>query len=136
MAESINCCTFTGNVVRDAELVRSRSGLPILKFSLAVPGTRRDPDTGFWVDWPNFLEMKLFGPRAEALFGRLVKGQRIAVMAEARYVKWADKATGANRSRIEFEVKQLVFMTGRDDAPQPGAPAPATGAYFEEDVSF
>ena len=128
MPEAINSCTFTGNVVRDAELVRSNGGTAILKFSLAVPGSRRDPATGAWADWPNFLDMKLFGPRAEALAGRLSRGQRIAVRCEARYARWEDKATGSNRSRIEFDVKDLVFLGRRE--------APAEPEMADHDISF
>ena len=53
---SINRVLITGNLTRDPELRRTQSGTSILSFCIAVNDRRRNPQTGEWEDYANFVD--------------------------------------------------------------------------------
>ena len=70
---SINKVMITGNLTRDAELRTTPSGTAILNVGVAVNDRRRNPQTGDWEDYANFVDCTMFGKRAEALNHALVR---------------------------------------------------------------
>ena len=62
---SINRVNITGNLTRDPELRATQSGSQVLSFGVAVNDRRRNPQTGEWEDYPNYVDCTMFGTRAE-----------------------------------------------------------------------
>ena len=154
---SINRVMISGNLTRDAELRSTQSGMAILGFGVAVNDRRKNPQTGDWEDYPNFVDCTMFGTRGEKLQQYLTKGTKVAIEGKLRYSSW--ERDGQRRSKLEVIVDELEFMSSRNSAnqgydngmsagyaPQPQpmmaaqpAPAPimnASASVYEEDIPF
>ena len=138
----INKVFLTGNLTRDPELRATRDGKAVLSVGLAVNDRRRNPQTGEWEDWPNFVDCVLFGNRAEALSTRLAKGAKVAVEGRLRYSLW--EKDGQRRSKLEVVVDDVELMSARtaasvgetpDRDPQ-HMPAATDTTLYAQDVPF
>lgn len=108
---SINTCTISGNLTRDAELRQGRDSQNfILSFSVAVNDRRLNQATNEWEDRPNFIECVIFGKRAESLSRYLVKGTKVTVQGKLRWSQWQAQ-DGSNRSKVDVVVDQIDFMS-------------------------
>lgn len=126
---SINRVIISGNLTRDPELRQTSSGTNVLSFGVAVNDRRRNPQTGEWEDYPNFIDCTMFGARADALSRYLSKGTKVAIEGKLRWSQW--EREGQKRSKIEVIVDELEFMTSRGKGePRQYAPAqPASNQY-------
>ncbi len=122
---SFNRVILMGNLTRDPEVRQAQNGTYVTKVGLAV--NERIPDgQGGWKDEASFIDIVIFGKRAEA-FGRyLRKGRSVLVEGKLRQNRWQDKETQQNRSKLEVIVDNWEFTGSRDD--QGNAPAPAAVA--------
>ncbi len=158
---SINRVNISGNLTRDPELRVTGSGTSILSFGVAVNDRRRNPQSGEWEDYPNFVDCVVFGARAEPLSRFLSKGAKVAVEGKLRYSSWETK-DGQKRSKLEVVVDEVEFLSSRNQqggapafqqgqpapayaAPAPAAPQPAYAApvqtppsadVYDEDIPF
>ena len=85
---SINRVNISGNLTRDPELRMTSGGTQVLSFGVAVNDRRRNPQTGDWEDYPNFVDCTMFGTRAEAVSRYLSKGSKVAIEGKLRYSSW------------------------------------------------
>lgn len=131
---AINIVSITGNLTRDPELRVTVSGTQVLSFTVAVNERRRNPQTGEWESYPNFIDCTMFGTRAEAAARQLSKGERVAVMGRLRYSSW--EKDGQKRNKLEVIAEEVVPLQAmkRDDAAA-GA-AGSEPQMYDEDVSF
>lgn len=114
---SINRVNITGNLTRDPELRATQGGSQVLGFGVAVNDRRKNPQSGEWEDYPNFVDCILFGKRAEPLSRILAKGTHVAVDGRLRYSSWEAK-DGSRRSKLEVIVDELDIMQRRESQPQ------------------
>lgn len=157
---SINKVMITGNLTRDAELRTTPSGTAILNVGVAVNDRRRNPQTGDWEDYANFVDCTMFGKRAEALNQYLTKGTKVAIEGRLHYSSWEDRNTGQKRSKLDVTIDEIEFMSSRNGGNGGGydnrgsyggsyannAPTqrsqtsypepPAPSAYNDEDIPF
>ena len=156
---SINRVNISGNLTRDPELRATAGGTQVLSFGVAVNDRRKNPQTGDWEDYPNFVDCTMFGTRAEAVSRYLSKGTKVAIEGKLRYSSW--ERDGQRRSKLEVIVDEIEFMSrgsqgGQDGYSQNGgnsygggyAPAPAPQAapapvqappavdVYDEDIPF
>lgn len=115
---SINRVNITGNLTRDPELRSTQSGTSVLTFGVAVNDRRRNPQTGDWEDYPNFIDCVVFGNRAEPLSRFLSKGSKVAVEGKLRWSQW--ERDGQKRSKIEVVVDEVEFLSPRNSQGQQG----------------
>ena len=115
---SINRVILSGNLTRSAELRQTQSGSSILGFGVAVNDRRKNPQTGEWEDYPNFIDCTMFGPRAEKLAQYLTKGLKVAIEGKLRYSSWENQE-GHKRSKLEVIVDTLEFMSSKQGEQQP-----------------
>ena len=106
---SINRVVISGNLTREPELRRTQSGMAILNMGVAVNDRRKDPQTGEWADYANFVDCVLFGKRAEALSNSLAKGMKVAIEGKLRWSQW--EKDGQKRSKLEVTVDEIEFMS-------------------------
>ena len=122
---NINRVMISGNLTRDAELRSTSGGTGVLSFGVAVNDSRKNPQTGEWEDYPNFIDCTLFGNLAHAIASRMLKGTKVCIEGKLRYSSW--ERDGQKRSKVEVIVDQIEVM-GAAQAPQPTpqgyAPAP------------
>ena len=148
---SINRVNISGNLTRDPELRATAGGTQVLSFGVAVNDRRRNPQSGEWEDYPNFVDCKMFGSRAEKLSQYLTKGSKVAIEGKLRYSSW--EKDGQRRSKLEVIVEEIEFMSRRDGAGDaaprdsyPATPASAPAGYaaqqpvypdvYDEDIPF
>lgn len=108
MSKDLNICTFVGRLTKDAQSRYSQSGTAIASFTIAVNSIASD-NVGGYREEPNFLDMVIYGKRAESLYKYLLKGQQVAVQAEARQNSYKRK-DGTTASSIEFMVLDLQLV--------------------------
>jgi single-strand DNA-binding protein len=138
---SINVVVISGNLTRDPELRHTNSGTAILSFGVAVNDRMKDRD-GSWVDRPNFVDVTVFGARAEALSRYLSKGTKVALSGKLRYSSW--ERDGQKRSKLEVIAEEIEFLSrdgdvARTAAPQARVQAPPeqpTEGIYEDDIPF
>lgn len=145
---SINRVNISGNLTRDPELRVTTNGTQVLSFGVAVNDRRRNPQTGEWEDYPNFVDCTMFGTRAEAVKRYLSKGSKIAIEGKLRYSSW--EKDGKRRSKIEVIVDEIEFMSRADrDGQEPVAKSrpsqsvmaaataqPPMPDLYDEDIQF
>ena len=156
---SINRVNISGNLTRDPELRATAGGTQVLSFGVAVNDRRKNPQTGDWEDYPNFVDCTMFGTRAEAVSRYLSKGTKVAIEGKLRYSSW--ERDGQRRSKLEVIVDEIEFMRRGSQGGQGGygqnggnsygggyAPAPAPQAapapvqappavdVYDEDIPF
>ena len=125
---SINRVLISGNLTRDPELRQTGGGTQVLSFGVAVNDRRRNPQTGEWEDYPNFIDCTMFGARAEALSRYLSKGTKVVIEGKLRWSQW--ERDGQKRSKIEVIVDELEFMTSRNDGSGQRQYAPAQANQY------
>ena len=106
---SINRVNISGNLTRDPELRMTSGGTQVLSFGVAVNDRRRNPQSGEWEDYPNFVDCTMFGARAEAVSRYLSKGSKVAIEGKLRYSSW--ERDGQRRSKLEVIVDEIEFMS-------------------------
>ena len=124
---SINRVTISGNLTREPELRTTQSGMQILSFGVAV-NDRRKGASGEWEDVPNFVDVSIFGNRANSLANILAKGMRVFIDGKLRYSAW--ESNGQKRSKLEV-IADDVDIPPRAQNQQQAAPA-----LFDDDVPF
>lgn len=131
---SLNIVAISGNLTRDPELRTTAGGTAVLSFGVAVNDRRQNPQTGEWEDYPNFVDVTIFGKRGSALAQYLHKGMKVSIEGRLRYSSW--EKDGQRRSKLEVIAEEIEFMSQRQDAapqapqmPAPQAPALPPQAY-------
>ena len=110
---SINKAIISGNLTRDPDLRQTKDGMSVLSFGVAVNDRRRNPQTGEWTDYPNYIDCVMFGNRADSLSRFLTKGTKVAIEGRLRWSQW--EKDGQKRSKIEVIVDEMEFMSSRRD---------------------
>lgn len=113
---SINRVVVSGNLTRDPELKSTQGGTAVLSLGVAVNDRRKNPTTGEWEDVPNFVDAVLFGSRANAIYGYLSKGSKVAIEGKLRYSSW--EREGERRSKLEVIIDEIEFLSPRNDQQQ------------------
>jgi len=160
---SINRVIISGNLTRDPELRNTQSGMAVLSFGVAVNDRRKNPTTGEWEDYPNFVDCTMFGARANSLSQYLSKGTKVSIEGKLRWSQW--ESDGQKRSKLEVIVDEIEFMSSRNSngggssyggdtygnqgysAPAPAYSAPAAAApaapvidasssVYDDDIPF
>ena len=122
---SINRVNITGNLTRDPELRATQSGSQMLSFGVAVNDRRRNPQTGEWEDYPNYVDCTMFGTRAEAVSRYISKGSKVAIEGKLRDSSW--ERDGQRRSKLEVIVDDIEFMNARPASSPSASPAAGGG---------
>lgn len=141
---SINKVLISGNLTRDPEMRSTANGMSVLGFGVAVNDRRKNPQSGEWEDYPNYIDCTMFGTRAESISRFLTKGTKVAIEGKLRWHQW--EKDGQKRSKIDVIVDDIEFMSARGESTGAAvAPArsydsmpmaPSVDAYSDEDIPF
>lgn len=102
---SINKVFLSGNLTREPELSQTAAGMPVLGFGIAVNDRRKNPQTGEWEDYPNYVECTMFGERAARVSNWLRKGSKVTIEGKLRWSQW--EKNGEKRSRLQVRIDEL-----------------------------
>lgn len=109
---SINSVSISGNLGRDSEIRSTQSGTSILTFPLAVSERIKKGDN--WEEYTNWIDVVVFGRRADSLSKILAKGMKVAVSGHLRYSTW--EKDGQKRSKLEVIADDVDIMQRRDNS--------------------
>ena len=136
---SINKAIISGNIGQQPELRVTQNGTSVLTFSMAVNDRVPDGNNG-WTDYANWINVTVFGKRADGLHKVLNKGDKVMVDGRLRYSKW--EKDGKTYSKIEV-VADNVDLAGKrrndDQAPTTQSEPPTEayqGSVYDEDIPF
>ena len=125
---SINRVAVSGHLTRDPELRVTTGGTQVLSFGIAVNDRRKNPQSGEWEDYPNFVDCTMFGTRAEKIQRYLSKGCKVAIEGKLRYSSW--ERDGQRRSKLEVIVEDIEFLSRQQVA------EPEPEDFYDEDIPF
>lgn len=110
---------FHGHLGRNAEVNATKSGVPVVNFSVGVKRGWGEKESTLWVScaW--------FGERAEKVASWLTKGRMVAILGEPDVRAWEKRDGSGIGCAIQCHVLNLDLLGGRDA----GAPS-ATSAPF------
>jgi len=130
---SYNKVILMGNLTRDPQLTYTPSNMPICKFGLAVNRRFKDSQSGEWKEEPTFVDITIFGARAEPFARYHTKGKPAFIEGTLRLDTWEDKNGGGKRSKLYVVADTWEFVGaggGRGEGAPMGersAPAAAGG---------
>jgi len=128
MASDLNSVNLVGRCARDGEL-KAAGDTSVLTIRLAFTSQRRNRDTGTWDDQPNYVDVKVFGKRAESLSSIIGKGDRIGISGRLSWREWESKDGKRQALEVLANDVQLLGAPRNADTPAPAndlpiAPAP------------
>lgn len=109
----VNVFTFTGRVVRDAELIQKGNGVVMCDFAVANNYNKKSGDT--WTKGANFFDVVLFGKRASALYPYLKQGVLVGVDAEVRQHHWEQDGKKRVSNEILINNVHLLSAAKKDE---------------------
>ena len=125
---SYNRVILMGNLTRDPELRYTSNQTAICKFGLAVNRRFKDGQTGEWKEEPTFVDVTIFGARAEPFARYHTKGKPAFIEGSLRLDTWEDKNGGGKRSKLYVVADTWEFVGGgRGEA---GMPSSAGGSSY------
>lgn len=109
---SFNKVILMGNLTRDPELRYTPSNMPICKFGIAVNRRFKDSQSGEWKEEPTFVDITIFGARAEPFARYHTKGKPCFIEGSLRLDTWEDKNGGGKRSKLYVVADTWEFVGG------------------------
>lgn len=127
--KNINKAVITGNLTREPNMRRTQSGLQILELGVAVNDSRKNPQTGQWEEYANFLDCVMMGERAEKIAPMLSKGQKVCIEGKLRWSQW--EKDGKKNSKVEIIIDNIEFIGRKDNAQTVISQEPETDLYAD-----
>ncbi len=106
---SFNRVTLLGNLTRDPELKRTKSGSAVTDIGLAM-NRSRTLENGEKQDETTFVDVTVWGKTAENAAKYLQKGRSVLVEGRLQLDTWTDSKTGQNRSKLRVVAESLQFL--------------------------
>jgi single-strand DNA-binding protein len=106
---SYNKVFLMGNLTRDPQLTYLPSQTPVAEFGMAVNDRRKQQD-GSYADKVNFIDLTMFGKRAEVLNQYVKKGDPLFIEGKLDYQSW--EKDGQKRSKLKVIVQNFEFLSG------------------------
>ena len=105
----MNVCILGGYVAEKPEIKATTGNTVVTKFDIAVPRSYKNKEGKRDYD---YFALEAWGQTAELIGRYYDKKSWLAVRAEARVDKWADK-DGQNRYKTVFRVEEVFFGGNR-----------------------
>jgi single-strand DNA-binding protein len=112
-ATNINRVILTGNLTKDPELRSTGSGMAVCSLRVASNTRRKDPQSGEWVDKPNYFDITIWGRQGENGAQYLSKGRPVAIDGRLEWREWQDQQ-GNKRQSVEIVADNVQFLSSPD----------------------
>lgn len=111
--------TVTGNLTRDPEPAKTKTGELIVRLGIAATRRQFDKKTNEWVDdgAPLYLNTAFFGDSYEYIMGLVGKGDQVTLSGTLVLREWESKKGAGQSLEIRFP-KFLGYMKKGDRTPQ------------------
>jgi single-strand DNA-binding protein len=113
--------TVTGNLTRDPETSKTKSGELIVRLGIAATRRQFDKKTEEWVDdgEPLYLNASFFGDSYDYIRGLVCKGDQVTLSGTLVLREWKSKNGSGRSLEIRFP-KFLGYMVKGDRSALPG----------------
>jgi single-strand DNA-binding protein len=112
----LNVVILRGNLTFDPELRHTPAGTAVT--TVRVANNRSYGEN----DWVNYVDVELWGKKAELVAEYFSKGSPIEITGELKTDTWDDKSTGEKRSKIVVKATDFYFVGGgsgqKNDEPE------------------
>lgn len=105
MSNDLNSVHLSGRLVKDAEVKYTGDGKVLCSFSLAVNDYLPSAENNSYC---NFLDIVIWGKRAEAVHNYLTKGKRILIVGKIKQERWEHE--GAKKNKIKIIASEIIFI--------------------------
>lgn len=119
----LNSVNLQGRIAQDPELRYTQSGIPFVRFDIAVEGQSKDAPT-------DFFTVVCWREQAEFVARYLTKGREVVVEGRLSVSKWVDN-NGNNRKNIEVTAYRVHFAGSK-----PAAQNIPTPSQYEEPIDY
>nr|DAO06168.1 MAG TPA: Single strand binding protein [Caudoviricetes sp.] len=111
--------TVTGNLTRDPEPAKTKTGELIVRLGIAATRRQFDKKTNEWTDdgAPLYINASFFGDSYEYIMGLVGKGDQVTISGTLVLREWESKKGAGQSLEIRFP-KFLGYMKKGDRAPQ------------------
>lgn len=122
---ALNHVILHGNLTRDIDLRKTKSGKTVGNIGLAVNEKWTDSE-GQRVTQTVFVNCTAWGVSAEVLAEYLRKGDPIIIQGRLRMEEWNDKETGKDMRTLSVTVETFTFCGAKKQPVQEDGTPPAT----------
>ncbi len=140
---SINRVVLVGRLTRDPELRALPSGSSVSGMRIACNSSRRDPDSGDYIERPNYFDVSVYGPASESVSRYMRRGSRVAIDGRLEWREW-ETAEQQKRQAVSIVAETVQFLDGPGER---GEDDPSTmdahdrelvgvGAGVDDDLGF
>lgn len=124
MSSSFNKVIIMGNLTRDPEIRYTQSNMAVCKVGIALNRRVKDQQSERWKEETTFVDVTLFGKRAEAFEKHHQKGASAFFEGRLAFDQWEDKATGQKRSKLYVVADNWEFVDGAEPREEPARRQP------------
>ena len=110
--KGVNRVFLIGHLGKDPEVMHTKSGFTVAKFSLATTEKRKVGDS--WEDATEWHRITTFGKLAEVCGQYLTKGSPVYLEGRIQYGKYTDKS-GNERYTTDIICNQMNMLGGKDE---------------------
>lgn len=133
----INTVTVMGRTVREIgpnDFAYMANGTARLNFSVAVNESRKNGDQ--WEDYPNFIDITVWGKQAESCKTNFAKGKQVVITGRIHQDRW--EKDGQKNARVLIIADVVRFVGPRDQNQQQPQhnQQPQYAGGFSEDIPF
>lgn len=107
MANDINRITLTARLTQDPKLFTTDNGFAITTLRIVTNTSRKDAESGKFVDKANYFDVKVLGKQGENASKYLKKGSQLAVDGR---LEWREFTTANGDARQAVEI--VVDLSG------------------------
>jgi single-strand DNA-binding protein len=111
---SYNRVTLIGNLTRNPELRKTKSGNPVTELGLALNRVWQN-ENGQKQEDVTFVDITVWGRNAENAAQYLQKGRSVLVEGRLQLETWQDKQSGQDRSKLKVVADHIQFLGGGQD---------------------
>lgn len=111
---SYNRVTLIGNLTRNPELRKTKSGNPVTELGLALNRVWQN-ENGQKQEEVTFVDVTLWGRNAENAAQYLQKGRSVLVEGRLQLETWQDKQSGQDRSKLKVVADHIQFLGGSQE---------------------
>jgi single-strand DNA-binding protein len=108
----MNSVQLIGNMVRDADLKYTQSGVAIGSFGIAVNKKVKNQQ-GSYDDKAMFFDVTAFGKTAENINAYFRKGSKIGITGELNFEQWQGQ-DGSKHSKVSVICNQFDFIDKKE----------------------
>ncbi len=142
MSSSLNKVFLMGNLTRDPELKYTATGKALVSFGIAVSRSWTD-DLGQKKEDVCFVDVGMFGKRAEIINEYFGKGSPIFIEGRLRFRQW-ETPDGQKRNALSVNATDFQFIgqtkkggkKKEETTPGMSPSASASGPIDEEEIPF